>query len=81
MNSIIFPPVLLNAAVEAAATAAGTGLLVISAKLFLICCRYSTWFNEYQATVQSKLNMLNMEMKAIEERIKLLEENLSDATE
>lgn len=58
--------------------AAATGL---AAKSFLTCCRYSIWLSEFKETVQSKLNIMNMEVVEIEENIKRLEENLSCAAE
>ena len=65
----------------AARKAAATELLKVGLDAFRICCRYQKWFDEFSATVQSKLNILNMEVMAIEKRIELLETNLSDATE
>ena len=65
----------------ASSTARVNGFLNLSVEFLLICWRYPKWLNEFSATVQSKLNILNMEVMAIEKRIELLETNLSDATE
>lgn len=93
MNFTIFPPVFMAVEVALAAWAEGEtaalqtaaanthDLLTLSVKLSHISCRYPKWLNEFSATVQSKLNILNMEVEAIEKRIELLEEILPDAAE